>query len=107
MADFADVQPGDDELITRGEHRRMVGILVERLERIESFCFEDLFAADGVTVERPSLAHFVERADRHISVLCDISAAVKRVLRGLAFLGAAGAGLAGVVQGWMAIRVFF
>lgn len=91
-------QADDGELITRGEHRRMINVFVKRFEKLESLCFEDTFEPDGVTVKRPSLEHLLESAHKHISVLCAYARGFKWMIAGLASIAAAAAGVIEVLR---------
>lgn len=66
-----------DDYVTRDEHERFGSLLIERVERIERFLFEDDRDETTGEVKRRSLAAFITKADRHIDVMCDWARLVK------------------------------
>ena len=72
-------QAGDDEPITRGEYRRMIHVLIPRIESLEKLAFEDETDDNGRII-RPSLRSLISKVDRHIDVMCDWARWAKRVI---------------------------
>lgn len=87
--DDFEAQPDDGELITRGEHRRMIHVFHDRLSKLEALCFEDAYEDDGKTIKRPSLEHLLESAHKHISVMCTYARAFKRIVIVVGSIGTA------------------
>lgn len=99
-------QPGDEEFITRGEHRRLIAVMVHRFSRIESFLFDDEKDARG-SVVTPSLKTVTSAVHNHIRVLCSWARFFKWVGIGLATFGGAFFGAAEAVARFEMILGFF
>lgn len=90
-------QPDDHEHITRGEWRRGLALMNNRLERLEKLCFQDEVDTMTGKVTRPSLATLMSRMDSHITVMCSWARMIKLI--GATIVSCAAAALV-VLQLW-------
>lgn len=87
----------NDDFLTREEHERFGNLVLGRLQRIEGFLFDDEKDEAG-NVKRASLKTFVEKADKHIEVLCSWARGVKIAALTIGSLAGAGYGVIRLIE---------